>query len=410
MRNRVVITGAGYVTPLGSTPKEITNTVRHNTPNFIPFHDFEGCFACPVPDFSLTASTGRWKNKKYLARGAQFALAAAIRAAENCSLPVEEFAEAGLFTGAGPNFDISSDFPNIKSGNLDSVELAALWMLRYLPNTAASAISQFLHIHGDNSTIGTACSASTQAIGEAFRKIKDGYLIVAFAGGGDSRISHGGLLAYKKAQAIWNKGGDPDKACRPFDEKRSGFVAGEGGAMFVLESLEHAQKRGAHILAEICGYGATMDAHSMTAPHPEAVHAEKAVRSALTEANLTPDDIDLISAHGTSTPLNDRMEANMIERVFYADTNNKRPYVTAVKSWIGHCTAASGAVELSILLASLSKGVVPPVRNLTTPCSDKINFVTERTDFSGTNMLSTILLENFGFGGQNSALVVRLWS
>lgn len=410
MRNRVVITGAGYVTSLGSTPEEIANAVRHNTPQFAPSRDFDGCFTCPIPDFDLTASTGRWKNKKYLARGAQLALAAAIRAAEDCGLATEVLEDAGLFTGTGPNFDISSDFPNIENGNMDNIDLAALWMLRYLPNTAASAISQFLHIHGDNSTIGTACSASTQAIGEAFRKIKDGYLSVALAGGGDSRLSHGGLLAYKKAQAIWDKGGDPREACRPFDTERSGFIAGEGGTMFVLESLEHAQERGAHILAEICGYGATMDAHSMTAPHPDAIHAEKAVRAALTEAALTPEDIDLISAHGTSTPLNDRMEASIIERVFYTENSNKRPHVTAVKSWIGHCTAASGAVELGVLLVLLSKNLVPPVRNLTTPCSDKLNFVTELTEFSGTKMLPNILLENFGFGGQNSALILRLWS
>lgn len=409
MRNRVVITGAGYVTSLGSTPEEITSSVRHNTPNFRSSHEFEGCVDCPIPDFDLAAVTGRWKNKKYLSRGAQLALCAAIRAAEDCSATADLLEDAGLFCGMGPNFDISSDFPNVENGNLDSTELAALWMLRYLPNTAASAISQFLHIHGENSTIGTACSASTQAIGEAFRKIKDGYLTVAFAGGGDSRISHGGLLAYKKAQAIWNKGGDPSEACRPFDTKRSGFIAGEGGAMFVLESLEHAQKRGAHIIAEICGYGATMDAHAMTAPHPDALHAEKAVRSAIAEAKLTPEGIDIISAHGTSTPLNDQMEAAMIERMFYSD-NGHQPRVTALKSWVGHCTAASGAIELGILLAMLNKGFIPPVRNLTVPCSDKINFVTDQTEHSDSTMPPTILLENFGFGGQNSALVVRLWS
>ncbi|SIO34501.1 beta-ketoacyl-[acyl-carrier-protein] synthase family protein [Halodesulfovibrio marinisediminis] len=405
MRNRVVITGTGYITSLGSTSEEIMDAVRQNKPAFAASHDFEECVDCPVQGFDLTASTGRWKNKKYLSRSAQLALAAAIRAAENSGVTTDVLNDAGLFVGTGPNFDISSDFPNIENGNMDSVDLAALWMLRYLPNTAASAISQFLNIHGENSTIGTACSASTQAIGEAFRKIKDGYLTVALAGGGDSRISHGGMLAYKKAQAIWNKGGNPNKACRPFDTERSGFVAGEGGAMFILESLEHAQARGAHIIAEICGYGATMDAHTMTAPHPEAVHAEKAVRSAISEAEMTPEDINLIAAHGTSTPLNDQMEATMLERIFYSH-NEKQPCVTAVKSWVGHCTAASGAVELSVLLTLLSKGVVPPVRNLTSPCSDKINFTTKSTQLSGKN----ILLENFGFGGQNSALIVRLWS
>ena len=405
MRNRVVITGAGYVTSLGNTPESIANSVRHNLPHFTTSHEFEGCMECAVADFDLATVTGRWKNRKYLSRGAQLVLAAAVRAAEDSSATADLLEHAGLFIGAGPNLDISSDFPNVENGNMDSAELAALWMLRYLPNTAASAISQFLHIHGENSTIGTACSASTQAIGEAFRKIKDGYLTVAFAGGGDSRLSHGGLLGYKKAQAIWNKGGDPQKACRPFDAERNGFIAGEGGAMFVLESLDHAQARGAHIIAEIYGYGATMDAHTMTAPHPNAVHAEKAVRHALLEAGISPDQVELIAAHGTSTPLNDTMEAHMIERIFHTESAAHIPLVTALKSWVGHCTAASGAVELGILLALLSKGIIPPVRNLTAPCSEQLHFVTETMSLP----VSTLLLESFGFGGQNSALVVRLW-
>lgn len=372
---------------------------------FAPAQDFEGYIVCPVSSFDLTTYTGRWKNKKYLARGAQFALAAAIMAAKNSELAPEQLGQAGLFIGAGPNFDISADFHSMQNGELDNPDLAALWMLKYLPNTAASAISQFLHIHGENSTVGTACSASTQAIGEAFRKIKDGYTTIAFAGGGDSRISQGGLLAYKKAQALWSKGGHPCDASRPFDATRSGFVAGEGGAIFVLESLEHAQARGAHILAEICGYGATMDAHTMTAPHPEGMYAEKAVRAALAEANMHPEEVELIATHGTSTPLNDQMEAALLERIFHSDETISSPKVTAIKSWIGHCSAASGAVELGILLATLEQKQVPNVRNLTTPCSNKIKFVTKNSTFSGTK----ILLESFGFGGQNSALAVRLW-
>ncbi|OBQ46442.1 beta-ketoacyl-[acyl-carrier-protein] synthase family protein [Halodesulfovibrio spirochaetisodalis] len=406
MRNRVVITGTGYVTSLGTLPETILHSVQQNTPAFRTSEHFSDCMECPISDFDLTQSTGRWKNKKYLARGAQFALASAIRAVEDCGLNTGHFENAGLFTGTGPNFDIGTDFPDVQGGKLDNDSLAALWMLKYLPNTAASAISQFLHIHGENSTIGTACSASTQAIGEAFRKIKDGYLTVALAGGGDSRLSHGGLLAYNKAQALWNNWGEPTGACRPFDAERNGFITGEGGAMFVLESLEHAQQRGAHIIAEICGYGATMDAQSMTAPHPEGHYAEQAVKAALAEAVLLPEAIDLVAAHGTSTQLNDQMEAAMLERVFYTEDTSRTPQVTALKSWIGHCAAASGAVELGVLLALLAQGIVPPVRNLTAPCSENIAFVTREEPFSGSH----ILLENFGFGGQNSALVMRLWS
>lgn len=405
MRNRVVITGTGYITSLGCTSEELEKAVRSDTPAFTHSTSLEGCIECPIADFDLTRTTGRWKHKRYLARGAQLALSAALRAAKDSNLHEELLESAGLFTGVGPNLDIGADFPDIQKGHMNHLHLPALWMLRYLPNTTASAISQFLNIHGENSTIGTACSASTQALGEAFRRIKDGYLTTALAGGGDSRLSHGGLLGYNKAQALWNKGGDPDNACRPFDENRAGFIAGEGGAMFVLESLEQAQARGAHILAEICGYGASMDAHAMTAPHPEGRYAEQAVRSALAEAGMAPDEINLISAHGTSTPLNDQMEAGMIDRVFYAREHSRNPVVTAIKSWIGHCSAAAGAVELSILIALHRNGLIPPIRNLSKPCNANIDYETELTAPTGNN----ILLENFGFGGQNSALILRIW-
>ena len=405
MRNRVVITGTGYMTSLGCTSEELENAVRSDAPAFAHSSALEGCIECPIADFDLTKTTGRWKHKKYLSRGAQLALSATLRAAKDSNIQEELLESAGLFAGVGPNLDIGTDFPDIHEGNMDSLQLPALWMLRYLPNTTASAISQFLNIHGENSTIGTACSASTQAIGEAFRRIKDGYLTTAIAGGGDSRLSHGGLLGYNKAQALWNKDGEPDKACRPFDEDRAGFIAGEGGAMFLLESLEQAQARGADILAEISGYGASMDAHAMTAPHPDGHYAEQAVRAALSEAGMRPDEIDLISAHGTSTPLNDQMEAGMIDRVFYAKESSRNPVVTAIKSWIGHCSAAAGAVELGILIALHRNGLIPPIRNFSKPCNANIDYVTELSTPTGNN----ILLENFGFGGQNSALVLRIW-
>ncbi|MCG8533294.1 MAG: beta-ketoacyl-[acyl-carrier-protein] synthase family protein [Desulfovibrionales bacterium] len=403
MRQRVVITGTGYTTSLGCTPESIEHTVRHDTPAFAASTHLDGCMECPVVGFDLTTTTGRWKHKKYLPRGAQFALASALRAVDDSRIPQNLLEDAGLFIGTGPNFDMGSDFPNITDGNMDTQSLAALWMLRYLPNTAASAISQFLHIHGENATIGTACSASTQAIGEAYRKIKDGYLTTALAGGGDSRISHGGLLAYKKAQALWDKGGNPQNACRPFNNDRSGFVVGEGGGMFVLESLEQAEDRGATILAEVLGFGVTMDAHTMTAPHPDALYAEKAVRTALAEADMPPDAINLISAHGTSTHLNDQAEADMLARVFYTKDATATPLTVAIKSWVGHCTAASGAVELSVLLALRQRGILPPVRNLRNPCSQHVQFVQNRMPCSG----QFLLLESFGFGGQNSALVLK---
>jgi 3-oxoacyl-[acyl-carrier-protein] synthase II len=259
-------------------------------------------------------------------------------------------------------------------------------------------------IHGENFTICTACAASLQAIGEAFRKIRDGYLSVALAGGGDSRINPGGILAYKKSGALktLNPSHPDTETYYVFDKKHNGFIPGEGGAFFVLESIDHARRRGACILAEICGYSASMDGYTMTAPHPDGIWEEKAVRAALADARMFPENIDLISAHGTGTPINDNMEAGMIARVFGKST----PPVIALKSRIGHLASACGSVELAICTGLINTGWIPGIPNLTDPCRKDIRFA--KVDLS--LKIKAVLLENFGFGGQNAAVVVKKWT
>jgi 3-oxoacyl-[acyl-carrier-protein] synthase II len=273
--------------------------------------------------------------------------------------------------------------------------------LRFLPNTSVSTIAQLTGLRGENLTVGNACAASLQALGEAFRKIKHGDLEVAVAGGGDSRLNQGALLAYQKAQALYCGKGEPQAASRPFDKARLGFVPGEGGAFFVMESADHADKRGATVIAEVCGYGATLDGHAMTAPHPEGRWAEHAVARALCDASMTPDLVDIISSHGTGTLLNDRVEAAMIHRVF----NKRIPLIMAIKSWIGHLASACGAVELAICLIALQTGVWPEIRNLKAPCHVGLNYLRGKKNISP----DVLLVQNFGFGGQNAALVVRSW-
>ncbi|MHC1728200.1 MAG: beta-ketoacyl synthase [Syntrophobacteraceae bacterium] len=402
MKHRVVITSIGIVSSLGFSIEEILNTLKNGGPPFLrPSCDPDVC-VCPVGrNFNLKAFTGRYKNARYLNRGAQFCVASAMAALRNAGLTEKILGRAGLFVGTGPNLDIGGEFPEIQEGALDSPSLAALWILKFLPNTAASAISNLAGIHGENATIATACSASLQAVGEAFRRVCGGWLDVALAGGGDSRLSSGGILAYRKAQALWAGEGDPSKECGPFDLHRRGFIPGEGGAFFLLESLEHARARGAGILGEICGFGATMDGHNMTAPEPGGKWAEAAVRSALGEAGISPRHIDVISAHGTATPLNDEMEAGIIRRVF----ERNRPSVIALKSWVGHLAAACGAVELAIGLSCLDAGFLPEIRGLQQPAFENIDFVREPRESSA----ETMLFQNFGFGGQNAALVVKKW-
>jgi 3-oxoacyl-[acyl-carrier-protein] synthase II len=276
-------------------------------------------------------------------------------------------------------------------------------MLKFLPNTAAAVIAMLIGIHGENLTVGTACAASLQAIGEGYRKIKNGYSDMAICGGGDSRLSKGGILAYKKAQALCTENIPPSEASRPFDEKRNGFVPGEGGACFVLESLAHAQQRGATIYGEICGYGVSMDGYNMTAPAPDGVCAEIAVNSAIKEAGIiSPEQISAVSSHGTGTLLNDKREADLLNRIFAGH----RPPVIALKSWIGHLASACGCMELAICLSLMKHHYLPEIRNLSRPCDPRVNFV--RKGFNAK--LNTLLIENFGFGGQNCALVVKQWA
>jgi 3-oxoacyl-[acyl-carrier-protein] synthase II len=278
-------------------------------------------------------------------------------------------------------------------------ERQALWILKALPNTLASFIAQSLGIHGENLTITTACTASLQALGEGFRRIKAGYLDTTLAGGGDSRISMNGLAAYRDAGALW-KGVDPATGYAPFDVSRSGFIPGEGGAFFFLEELARAQKRGAQIIAEIRGYGCSLDGTSMTAPDLTGRALEHAIRSALGESGIAPESVGLVSAHGTGTVLNDLTESEVLARIFPVSTR-----VTALKSWIGHLSAACGAVELGILLACMKENILPRVRNLKEPCTNGVSFVCENTGFEA----DTFVLCNSGFGGQNTALAVSQW-
>ncbi|MFA6412925.1 MAG: beta-ketoacyl-[acyl-carrier-protein] synthase family protein [Syntrophales bacterium] len=409
MARRVVITSVGVVSSLGASFPEIMANIRQDRTAFArpPFD--EDIAVCPVSKFEVRNYTGPFKERRYLNRGAQFSVAAVLGAVKNSGINHDSLKKAGLFVGAGPNLDIGGEFPDIRDGAMDRQDLMALWILRFLPNTAAAVTADLLGIHGENLTVGGACAASLQAMGEAFRKIKDGYLDVALTGGGDSRLHPGGILAYKKAQALSRHAGAPDSASRPFDEERAGFVPGEGGAFFLLEELEHARRRGGCIHGEICGFGSTFGGGGLTAPDPEGKHEEEAVRKAMAEASLEPSQIDVVSAHGTGTQLNDHMEAALIERVFGSASTvrlpggSDKPSVIALKSWIGHIAAACGAVELAIALACLEDNYLPPIRNLHKPCSPDIHFVREGTRCAPR----TLLMENFGFGGQNCALVVK---
>lgn len=394
---RVVITGAGCCTSLGW---EAGGIARSFAEGRTAFASDGGRPVCPVADTggdAASARLGAWRHRRYLNRGALFAVLSGLRAAASAGYDPEMPPETCLIGAAGPMLDFGRErgLPPADPADLD-----ALWLLRWLPNTANAALARFLGIHGEGLVIGTACASALQAMGEGFRRVRSGLSARVLVAAGDSRLSEGGLLGYGKAHAL-SRNPVPEAAARPFDAARDGFVPGEGGAAFVLEPLEAARSRNARIVAEVLGFGASLDGGALTAPDESARYAERAVRDALADAGCAPGEVDWVSAHGTGTPLNDRSEALLLERVF-ADA---RPAVTALKSWIGHGSAACGGMELALLLAAARGGMLPPVRNLCEPCSARVDFVRSPRPFPGP----VGLLENFGFGGQNAALAVRLW-
>jgi len=399
---RVVITALGVVSSLGNSSEQILQALRNGQVSFAESSFDPQVITSPIRDFELGAFTGSFKERRYLNRGAQLAVAAAMSAIRMASLRREQLTDTGLFLGAGPNMDVGGEIPEIRQGEIQHDSLMALWILRFLPNTAASVISILAGIQGDNLTVTSACSSSLQAIGVAFQKIRDGYLDLALAGGGDSRLTPGAILAYRKARALYEGGGNPGEASRPFDNGRRGFVPGEGGAVLLLEELEHAWSRGAAIYGEVCGFGTSMDGYNVTAPEPAGRGGQMALEKALEDAGLVPGDIDAVSTHGTGTLLNDRMEAALIERVY----ERIFPRVLAFKSWIGHLSTACGAMETALSLICLQNDFLPEIRNLREACSPVLPFVRE----GGNCPTSTWAIENFGFGGQNAVLIVKRYA
>lgn len=398
--NRVVITGIGCCTSLGWERGGIARAFAEGLPAFVRSEALPGYSACPVSALGDDAAYSRfsaWRHRRYLNRGTAFAVLSGLRAAASAGFERHMPPQACLIGAAGPMLDFNREggLPPAASEALD-----ALWLLRWLPNTGNAALARFLDIHGEGLVLGTACASALQAIGEGFRRVRYGLSETVLCAAGDSRLSPGGMLGYAKAHAL-SRNPVPLEASRPFDEARDGFVPGEGGAAFVLESLESARARGAAVFAEILGFGASLDGGALTAPDESARFAEQAVRGALADARLAPDAVDWVSAHGTGTLLNDRSEAALLERVFVRA--GASPAVTALKSWIGHGSAACGGMELALMLAAWQSGRLPPIRNLHAPCSGRLRFALSAGPFPGP----VGLLENFGFGGQNAALLVR---
>jgi 3-oxoacyl-[acyl-carrier-protein] synthase II len=423
---RVVVTGLGIVAPNGVGKAAFWNACTEGRSGIHPISSFDASqhpvrIAGEVKDFDVTPYLihGRRKNARIMSRPARFGLGAAALALQDSGLDlnrvVPERLGVTMGTGVVP-YDLTELTPALtravdEAGKLDPMQLAQngtgniepQWILKLLPNMIAAYISLYANAQGPNNTIITACSASTQAVGEAFRLIARNDADIMLAGGADSRIDPLMLLAYTSLGALSRSSRPAEAVSRPFDAGRDGFVLGEGAGVLVLEEYEHARKRGAEIYAEVTGYGSSFDAFSITKPDPEGLGAARSMRWALEEARTNPEDVDYIGAHGTSTRLNDKMETNAVKRVF-GDKARAVP-LSSIKSMIGHLIGASGAASCVAMAMTLRHGVLPPTINYEEPdpaCD--LDYVPN----SARERKARVAISNsFGFGGQNAALVMQ---
>ena len=338
-----------------------------------------------------------------MSRASQFAVAAARQALADAGLDETTLPDdAGVLVGTG-----NSAFPEIEAATRTLLEKGGMRMSPFampavLPSMSAGQIAIQLGLRGYNSTVSTACAASTQAIGEAVEVLRRGAASILLAGGTEAPICELGLAGFCVMRAMSTRNDEPARASRPFDADRDGFVPGEGAGMLVLETLAGARARGARIYAELLGFGSSSDAFHVTAPPPDASGAVRAMTWALRNAGVAPEEIDYINAHGTATPINDVAETRAIKHVF--GEHARRLPISSTKSMHGHCLGAGGSLEAMATICALREGVIPPTINLDQPdpeCDlDYVPHVARRQP------IATALSNSFGFGGQNAVLVI----
>ena len=423
---RVVITGIGVVAPNGVGKDAFWSACLNGRSGVGPIRSFDATghpvkIAAEVQNFDVAPylPQSQRKSMKIMSRAMRFAVGAAGLGIQDSGLDFDKIdpGRVGVVMGTGmvpvdlpeltPSLVASSDddgqLETTRFGQNGSNALFPLWILKYLPNMVAAHISLAFNAQGPNSTITTACAAGTQAVGEAMRLIARDDADVVLAGGADSRIDPLLILAYTALGALSRSDRPASEVSRPFDGQRDGFVLGEGSAVLVLEELEHAKRRGATIYAEVTGLGSSFDAYAATKPDPEARGAARAIKEALREAKVDPEDVDYINAHGTSTRLNDQMETMAVKRVFGDDA--KLLPLSSIKSMVGHLIGAAGAVEAAALALTLHTGAIPPTINQSQrdPACD-LDYVPNTAREMPVN---TAVSTSFGFGGQNAAIVMN---
>jgi len=408
-RVRVVITGMGAMTPLGETPEEYWKNLVAGTSGIGPMTlcDPEG-YPCQisgeVSGFDPNTYIGN-KEARRMARFTQLAVAAALQAVEAADYDIskDDPYRVGVLLGNG-----NGGFPTLEENcrilaDRGGMRMSPFFFPMILPNMAAAAVSRYTGAHGYNSTATTACAASNQAMGEAVSVIRRGAADVMLAGGTEAGISLLGLSGFAVMRALSTRNDEPQKASRPFDASRDGFIPSEGSVIMVLESLEHAIGRGANILAELAGFGSTSDAGHPVQPEESGISAAAAMQMALNDAQVSLDQVDYINAHGTSTPLNDALETVAIKRLF-GDLAHKIP-ISSTKSMIGHSLGAAGSLDAAACVKTITEAAIHPTVNYEVPDPEcDLDYVPNQSRAADVQVA---LSNAFGFGGQNACLVFR---
>jgi len=409
LSRRVVITGMGAITPCGNDVETFWNNIKSGVSgiDFITRFDtaeFKVKIAAEVKGFDPLQYMDR-KDAKRMDVFSQFAIASAAQAVEDAKLDIEAIDKNrfGVLIGSGIGGIDTIEKEQTKFLQRGPSKVQPLFIPMIISNMAAGNVAIKFQARGICTTVVTACATGTNAIGEAYRMIQYGTADLMLAGGTETSITPLSIAGFTNLTAL-SKSEDPKRASIPFDAERDGFVMGEGAGVLLLESLEHAQKRGAKIYAEVVGYGSTCDAYHMTSPSPDGEGAARAMQIAIDEAGITPDEVSYINAHGTSTPLNDKYETIAIKTVF--GENTKVP-VSSTKSMTGHLLGAAGAIEGIISVKALEEGFIPPTAGYSVPdpdCDlDIVPNVGRKAD------LKYVLSDSLGFGGHNAVILLKKW-
>jgi len=409
MKRRVVVTGMGTVNPLGNNVNEFWKNIRAGENGIGKLTRFEANgytskVAGEVKDF-IPEKLLEAKEARRMDRFTQFAMVSSLEAMQDAKMNVgdtdpERFGII-LGNGIGGIETLEAQCRRIIEKGPKSVH--PLFVPMMIANEAPGNIAIRLKAFGPCRCVVTACASSNDAIGDSWRLIRDGDMDVMLAGGTEAPLTGLGFSGFCSLQAVSTRNDEPDKASRPFDKDRDGFIMAEGAGILVLEELEHARARGARILAELAGYGATCDANHLTAPHPEGRGAIKAMHNALDAAGLAPTEIDYVNAHGTSTPINDPIETKVIKAVFGEHAGKLK--VSSTKSMTGHLLGAAGGIEAIVTIKALQDQFFPPTRNLDNPDPEcDLDYVPHK-GYAGR--IRAAMSNALGFGGHNAIVIFK---